>query len=452
MKLGISFATTVVGLIFACFLTHADVTVTTLVSFSGTNGAYLGANPYAELIQGIDGNFYGTTEAGGTNNLGTVFCMTPNGGLTTLISFGGTNGANPYGGLVQGGNRVLYGTTRNGGSNNLGTVFQITTNGVLTTLATFDGANGSAPLTGLLLASDGYLYGTTMTGGISNRGAIFQMSTNGGPLNVLVSFPGGTNGNAPEAALIQGIDGNLYGTTWAGGNLFQLKTNGYITNLFVFAAGTQPRGRLVQDTNGILYGTTYGGGTYNKGTAFKINTNGVLNTLFNFDGTNGANPYAGMILSADGNLYGTTTVGGGSPPIGAVFQLTTNGSFTPLYFLDYNTTNSTAPHGAYPYAELVEGANGNFYGSAELGGNGYGTIFRFSLQPVFQSITQTNSLLNLSWSAISNKMYQLSYKTNLNVGGWLNFGARVMATNGTMNTLDAPGTDAQRFYRIELLP
>ncbi len=451
MKLKIIASLVAAALAFTHFPARADVNVTTLVSFTGTNGVYPGANPYAELTQDGNGNFYGTTELGGSNNMGTVFRMTSNGAFTTLTSFAGTNGANPYGGLVQASNGSFYGTTRNGGSNNLGTVFQITTNGVLTILVTFNGTNGSAPLTGLLLASDGFLYGTTISGGVSNKGTIFQMTTNGA-LNVLVSFPGGTNGNAPEAGMIQGMDGNLYGTTWAGGNLFQVKTNGQMTNLMVFATGAQPRGKLVQDAYGILYGTTYGGGTYNKGTTFKITTNGIFNTLFNFDSTNGANPYAGMILGKDGNLYGTTVVGG-SPPLGVVFQMATNGNFTPLYFFDYNANNSTFPHGGYPYAELLQAVDGNFYGTAEIGGAaGYGTIFKISLQPVFQSVTQINTMIKLNWSAISNKTYQISYKTNLATSNWQNLGGLIAATNGTMSTSDNPGTDAQRFYRLQLLP
>lgn len=466
MKLKIITILVAVALAFTRFSAHADVSVTTLVSFTGTNGANLGANPYAELIQTVDGNFYGTTELGGISNIGTVFRITPNGALTTLVSFTGTNGAcpgaNPYGGLVQSGNGALYGTTRNGGTNNLGTVFKITTNGILTTLVTFNGTNGSAPLTGLLLASDGYLYGTTFTGGVSNKGTIFQMTTNG-VLNVLISFPGGTNGSAPEAGLIQGMDGYLYGTTYAGGNLFQARTNGVITNLLVFTGtsgpylGKVPHGKLVQDAYGNLYGTTYQGGIYDApygwGTVFKVTTNGVFNTLHNFDSTNGANPIAGVILGNDGNLYGTTVVGGGPPPLGTVFQLTTNGIFTPLYFFDYNASNSTFPHGASLYGGLVQGSDGNFYGTAELGGaSGYGTIFKISLQPFFKSIIRTSGLIQLNWSAISNKTYQMSYKTNLATSNWQNLGSFIAATNGAMTTSDNPGTDKQRFYRLQLLP
>ena len=448
-----------------CFSAHADANIATLVSFTGTNGPNLGANPYAEVVQGSDGNFYGTTAAGGSNNLGTVFCMKPNGVLTSLVSFSGTNGlylgSNPYGGLVQAGS-AFYGATRNGGSNNLGTAFRITTNGVLTTLATFNGTNGSAPLTGLLLASDGYLYGTTFSGGVSNKGTIFQMTTNGA-LNVLVSFPGGTNGNAPEAGLAQGMDGNLYGTTFVGGNLFQAKTNGAITNLLVFTGtsgsflGRSPHGKLVQDAYGNLFGTTYQGGTFDTpigwGTVFMLTTNGAFNVLHNFDSTNGANLNAGVILGKDGNLYGTTVVGGGPPPLGTVFQLTTNGIFTPLFSFDYNANNSTFPHGASPYGGLVQGTDGNYYGTAEVGGAaGYGTIFRISLQPVFQSVIRTNGLFKLNWSSISNKTYQLSYKTNLTVANWQNLGSLIVATNGTMSTSDNSGTDSQRFYRLQLLP
>lgn len=456
MKLKIFCFVFVAANVLASFSAHADATVTTLVAFTGTNGPNLGANPYAELVQGSDGNFYGTTAAGGSNNLGTVFCMTPRGVLTTLVSFSGTNGpnlgANCRSGLIQVGN-AFYGVTRSGGSNNLGTVFGITTNGFLTTLATFKGSNGSAPLTGLLLASDGNLYGTTSTGGVYNKGTIFQVTTNGA-LNVLVSFPGGTGGNAPEAGLIQGMDGYLYGTTWAGGNLFLATTTGQITNLVVFPTGAQPRGKLVQDAAGILYGTTFGNGAYGYGTAFKVTTGGALTTLYNFDNTNAAEPYAGMIFGKDGNLYGAAQLGG-AHTVGALFQITTNVNFYLLYSFDFYPTNSTYvfPHGEQPYAELVQGTDGDFYGTAEIGGAaGFGTIFKMSLRPVFQSVIQTNHLIKFSWNAISNKTYQLSYKTNFSASNWQNLGSSFAATNGTMTTSDNPGTDTQRFYRLQLLP
>jgi len=154
---------------------------TSLYSFGGTND---GADPYARLVQGSDGNFYGTTEAGGTNNFGTVFKITTSGALTSLYSFSGTNdGANPDAGLVQGSDGNFYGTTATGGNTNLnsgfgyGTVFKVTTNGTLTGLHSFGGTNdGNAPYAGLVQGSDGNFYGTTGGGGTNNAGTVFRLT------------------------------------------------------------------------------------------------------------------------------------------------------------------------------------------------------------------------------------------------------------------------------------
>jgi uncharacterized repeat protein (TIGR03803 family) len=142
--------------------------LTTLVSFGGTNGA----SPACALVLGTDGNFYGTTDLGGSTFVsgsnvgdGTVFKMTPSGSLTTLVSFTGANGANPIAGLVQGTDGNFYGTTGEDGSINDGTVFKMTPSGSLTTLATFTGANGDQPSAGLLQGTDGNFYGVTEQGG-----------------------------------------------------------------------------------------------------------------------------------------------------------------------------------------------------------------------------------------------------------------------------------------------
>ncbi len=152
--------------------------ITTLVSFTGTNGAV----PEAALTLGNDGNFYGTTSRGGSNNDGTVFTMPTNGTLTTLISFNGTNGSYPGAALMLGNDGNFYGTTTSGGSCDDGTVFMVTTNGTLTTLISFNGANGWHPAGALTLGSDGFLYGTTQWGGNTNLnggsgfGTVFRLS------------------------------------------------------------------------------------------------------------------------------------------------------------------------------------------------------------------------------------------------------------------------------------
>jgi uncharacterized repeat protein (TIGR03803 family) len=311
---------------------------TILVSFAGTNGSH----PLAALVQGSDGNFYGTTEDGGTNgNSGTVFQMTPAGALTALVSFNSTNGSHPTAGLVQGGDGNLYGTTILGGSNNLGTVFQVTTNGMLTTLVSFNRANGSGPFGALVQGGDGNFYGTTAGGGaVGGGGTVFKMTPAGG-LTTLFSF-NETDGANPSAALVQGTNGIFYGTaeytgisggeTGMGfGRVFKMTSAGMRTSLVRFAGinGSYCISSLLQGVDGNFYGTTAGGGPGGGGTVFKMTPAGGLTTLFSFNGANGHSPQAPLVQGSDGNFYGTTTYGGPGGG-GTVFQITPAGVLTTL--------------------------------------------------------------------------------------------------------------------------
>src|ERR1039458_1637897 len=314
------------------FGAQAAVVLTSLHSFGVvTNGAY----PGAALVQGSDGNFYGTTDSGGTNGgYGTVFKISANGELTSLYSFtGGNDDANPAVPLVQGSDGYFYGTAQDGGTNYDGTVFKISTNGMLTSLYSFgsvqdtngvplDGANA---LAGLVQGSDGYFYGTTSWGGTNGAGTVFKISTNGA-LTTLYSFTGGNDGAYPGAALAQGSDGYFYGTTEYGGNtnlnrgygygtVFRISANGVLTSLYSFTGGNDganPAVALVQGSDGYFYGTTYWGGTNGYGNVFKISTNGVLTSLYSFTGGNeGANPGAALVQGNDGSFFGTTFYGAG---------------------------------------------------------------------------------------------------------------------------------------------
>jgi uncharacterized repeat protein (TIGR03803 family) len=181
-----------------------------------------GIGPVANVVQGSDGNFYGTTHRGGTSNLGTVFKITPAGVETVLYSFGGgtTDGSTPYAALILGRDGNFYGTTSNGGTNGYGTVFRITPAGAETVLYSFAGGitDGSFPAAALIQDSDGNFYGTTQAGGTGNFGTVFRI-TPAGVETVLHFFAGGTtDGGFPTAALIRGGDGIFYGTTLNGGS------------------------------------------------------------------------------------------------------------------------------------------------------------------------------------------------------------------------------------------
>ncbi len=295
-------------------------TLTTLASFNATNGGY----PVSALTLGNDGNFYGTTTQAGDTNLngggfGAVFQVMTNGTLTTLVTFNGTNGAGPQAGLTLGNDGNFYGTTVSGGSgvgngDAYGTVFQVTTNGTMTTLVSFTGTNGAVPVAALTLGNDGNFYGTTSSGGSNNDGTVFMMTTNGA-LTTLVCF-NGTNGAEPRAALTLGNDGNFYGTTSGGGSsddgtVFKVTTNGTLTTLVSFngANGSHPVGALTLGNDGNFYGTTQLGGNTNLNGGYGYGTMFRLSLLPVIPPTLALQFWAGYpLLSINGTLGDTYTV------------------------------------------------------------------------------------------------------------------------------------------------
>jgi uncharacterized repeat protein (TIGR03803 family) len=369
-------------------LASVGQTFTTLINFDYTNGS----GPDAALVQGTDGNLYGTTGLGGTdqncsnfNGCGTVFKTTPSGTITTLHSFDITDGSYPTG-LTQGRDGNFYGTTAYGGSSNnctngCGTVFKITPSGTLTTLHSFEGSDGSGPYSGLIQGSDGSFYGTTAYGGASSTctngcGTVFKI-TAGGALTTLHSFDG-MDGSGPNAGVVQGTDGNFYGTTYSGGTygagtVFKMNARGTVTPLHSFGgpppASAGPYSGLIQGADGDFYGTTEVGGTNTNGTVFKITATGSLTTLHAFDYQDGDFP-AGVVQGTDGNLYGTTQ-GGGLYFFGTVFQLNAKGVLTTLHNFD-------ASDGEDPQSAPVQATNGTFYGTTFTGGQ-YGTMFSLSV-------------------------------------------------------------------------
>ena len=384
----------------------------TETGYNNTNSD--GAIPQAGLIL-LGNTLYGTTTDGGISGNGTVFAVNTDGtdfanlysftatvdGFTATGSYTATNsdGANPQAELVLSGN-TLYGTTGYGGNYGYGTVFAINTDGTdFTTLHTFSGSEGAIPLARLILSGN-TLYGTTAYGGSSGNGTVFAVNTDGTGFTNLHSFTGSSDGADPKAGLI--LSGNtLYGTTAYGG------TNGAGT---VFAVNTDGTGF----TN--LYSFT--------AEAWVSSINASTNS-------DGADPYAGLTLSGN-TLYGTTTSGGSSGN-GTVFAVNTDGSgFTTLYSFTatglYNWNNSD---GANPWAGLTLSGN-TLYGATFFGGSsGGGTVFNLSLlsptiiTPPQSQTAETESTINLTVDAISSQ--PLTYQ-------WLFNGTNLIicSTNGDL--------------------
>jgi len=380
----------------------------TVHSFTGTDSD--GNTPIAGLIQATNGALYGVASNGGGNRLGTVFTLNADGsGYTNLYSFGGTpDGASPVAGLLQAGDGLLYGTTLAGGTQNLGTVFRLNASGGdYTVLYSFTGLNrdGANPVAGLIQGKDGFLYGTASSNLSGAFGAVYRLSTDGTGYTNLHVFTGAINdGATPLGALLQVLDGALYGTAWAGGNqnlgtVFRLNSDGTgYTNLYSFAGpngdGANPAAGLVQARDGTLYGTTFSGGTNSSGTVFKLSTNGAnYQVLRDFTGAggDGAHPQAPLVLGTDGDLYGTTYQGGDFG-LGTIFKLGTNGiGYSSLHAFTLQMT--TDGDGANPTAPLLQARDGTFFGTTSQGGNvsnprttpappnQYGTVFHLITSP-----------------------------------------------------------------------
>lgn len=367
-------------------------TFTSLVSFNGDNGAYAES---MSLVQGVDGNLYGTSPYGGANSGGTVFKMTPSGTLTVLYNFCAlaecADGKTPLAGLVLAANGSFYGTTSSGGLNGNGTVFSITSGGTETTLHSFDLTDGGYPTSALIQGTNGYFYGTTGEGGTNNYGTVFNI-TSAGIVSTLHSFDR-TDGAYPYSALVQATNGTFYGTTSdfganGDGTVFSITSGGTLTTLHNFDGtdGADPYAPLIQAANGTLYGTTTEGGANGYGTIFSMTLGGTLATVHSFDSTDGSYPYSALFQASNGTFYGTTSAGGTAncnlgQPCGTVFSVTSGGTVTTLHSFDETD-------GEKPEAGLVQATNGTFYGVTYEGGvSNYGTIF--SLAEGLHSFVET---------------------------------------------------------------
>jgi uncharacterized repeat protein (TIGR03803 family) len=382
-----------------------SATLTTLISFK--NGVDGGA-PQGDLIADANGDLFGTTQTGGMNggfsHSGTVFEIARTGGNyastpTTLVSFNGANGELPGGSLLADREGDLFGTTAEGGAsgNGFGTMFEIakTAGGYAsapTTLVTFDGLNGAEPVAGLVADFNGDLFGTTEFGGANDRGTVFEIKkTPGGYASTpttLVSFSG-ANGRSPAGSLIADANGDLFGTTSSGGadgfgTVFEIaKTSTGYANApitlvsFNDADGSTPEGSLLADANGDLFGTTSSGG--GGGTVFEIarTSTGYASapiTLASFNFPDSTIPHGSLIADANGDLFGTTGGGGGNDR-GSVFEI----KRTAAGYASRPITVARFADGGLPLAALLADADGDLFGTTQDGGaNDTGSVFEIT--------------------------------------------------------------------------
>lgn len=349
------------------------------------------------MSQGRDGNLYSTLYNSGTTAKGTLYLMTTEGTPSTVYSFCAlascADGYYPFGGVTLGSDGNFYGTTQLGGSKGAGSVFKITPTGALTTLWNFaNGTDDSAPMYTTVLGKDNSMYGISFGQYVGQYGAFFKVSS-AGAFKFLKDF-NYTNGATPNLPT-QGTDGNFYGTAQGGGDptckcgvVYKATAAGAITVLHAFKGypndGYRPDSVLVQGTDGNYYGTTYQGGAHNQGTVFKITPTGVFTLLHSFyygGGTSfdAINPEVGLTLGTDGNFYGVGA-GGGTKNAGAIFKITPGGTESVLY----NFCAVACTDGFAPATPLVLHTDGKFYGNTN--GNSLGGSVFYSLDMGFKPL------------------------------------------------------------------
>ncbi len=385
-----------------------------------------GITPEGSLIQANDGYLYGMTQYGGVNSMGVLFKFNPVTYVyTKLIDFAGiSNGADPDGSLLQASDGNLYGMTEKGGTNDLGVLFKYNLQtSTFTKLVDFAGAtNGGCPMGALIQATDGKLYGLTWKGGTTDYGTLFQYTIATNTLTKKLDFTGTATGDFPYGSLMQATDGKLYGMTYHGGNydygvLFNFNTaTSVFTKLRDFdndQMGNDPKGSLIQATNGFLYGMTFAGGNSSMGAIFKWDLNLVAYTkLFNFDAaTNGSYPFGSFMQASDGNMYGMTSLGGTNSK-GILFQFNpTTSAFTKK--LDFTIANGSTPE----FTNLIE-IDITHFGIREQSEKANFTIYpnpnngQFTLQFSDASPAQLNSKIEI-YNTLGQKMYSTTIKNQI---------------------------------------
>jgi uncharacterized repeat protein (TIGR03803 family) len=341
----------------------------------------------SDMIRDDAGNLYGATP-GGTGcggGCGTLFKLAPDGTKTVLYDFEEKN-KDPNSDVLLDSQGNFFGTTASGGRgcfDGCGTVFKLAADGTETDLHLFRKSEGDLPAIGLISDTSGNFYGTTARGGNGcghgGCGTVFKLAPDG-TYAVLHAFAGGADGQEPEGLVLDSA-GNIYGETYSSlgaSTVFRIAPDGSETVLYTFAGnddGHFPSGRLILDAAGNLYGTTRTGGSGFVGTVFKLTPDGTKTLLHGFaGGRDGADPVAGVIADANGNLYGTTLSGGGSgcsdEGCGTVFKLAPDGTETILHRF------RKAEYGYQPAGRLTMDQNGDLFGTTFRGGSSdSGTIF-----------------------------------------------------------------------------
>ncbi|WKK66356.1 choice-of-anchor tandem repeat GloVer-containing protein [Lutimonas zeaxanthinifaciens] len=345
------------------------------------NTNYPGGLPFENLTQADNGKLYGMTYVGGTSDQGVIFEYDPVTGMySKKFDFNNTNGARPQGSLTRADNGIFYGMTYHGGAFSRGVLFEYDpTAGTYTKKIDFNGINGQNPYGSLTLADSGKLYGMTVSGGTYGQGVLFEYDPTAGTYTKKIDF-NGSNGARPQGSLTQAPNGKLYGMTYVGGTygqgvLFEYdpSTGNYTKKIdFNGTNGARPQGSLTQAANGKLYGMTANGGVFDRGVLFEYDpTAGTDTKKIDFDLTNGANPYGSLTQAANGKLYGMT-VNGGVFGRGVLFEyVPTTETYTKKF--DFDLTN-----GANPFGSLTQTVNGKLYGMTRNGGASFrGVLFEY---------------------------------------------------------------------------
>ncbi len=367
---------------------QAVVTVSVLAAFEQTEID-------SGLVLANDGALYGVTTSDAVNDAGTAFKVTTGHKLTVLHTFNGTDGSGHKSALIQGSDGNFYGTTYAGGSQNDGTVYRMTPAGALTTLHSFrGGTEGESPDAALVQGSDGDFYGVTTLGGTGNDGTVFKLTPEG-VLSTLYSFTANGDGKSSSQPLARGSDGNFYGVTDT--TVFKITPAGALTTIHRFnlnAEGSEPQGGLVQGSDGNFYGTA-NSGPRGCGTVFKVTPAGKLTLLADFYYGNGWMPVGTLVFDGKGNLYGATSYGG-THNAGTMFRVSPAGELAVLY-------NSNGIDGAGPGFGVVLDSSGNLYG---VGNGQTATVFELTVGEVHPPFFLGEELLG-------NGVYYLAFGENL---------------------------------------